>query len=139
MTTYHVYISIIDSKDLNLSGYKTIYKRIINDDRQLNFRKDVERKEHVLEEIIKNSHLDIDGSYVKYFNEIRDTYNANFPIVKKKIHSKAFSKPWMTEEILKMIKKKNKLYSKKLKAKDDNIIKKKFKQVKKQLEKSKCN
>ena len=126
-------MTIIESDKLNLKGYKTIQKRIIDDERQMSFRKDIERRKHILDEIIKNSHLDVDGCYTKYFEEIKDIYNSNFPIVKKKIHNKAFSKPWMNEEILKLIKKKNKLYSRKVKS-DSKDIRSKFKAIKRELE-----
>ena len=52
----------------------------------------------------------------------------------KKIHNKTLSKPWITDDIQKLIKKKNFLYYKKLKSPTVISIEK-YKQCKRDLEK----
>ena len=76
---------------------------------------------------------DLDNKYNNYFDHIRRIYNNCFPIITKKVHSKTFSKPWITSEVQKLIKKKDKLYSKKLKD-NTQVNRKKFKIAKKKME-----
>ena len=65
-----------------------------------------------------------------------EIYNQCFPVKTKKVHNKLLSKPWITNDLQKMIKNKNKLFGMKLKLKSLEVTQKynKFKkEVKKKL------
>ena len=51
-------------------------------------------------------------------------YNECFPVKTKKIHNKTLSKPWINQELQRLIKKKNRLYGKKLRNKTPKNLEK---------------
>ena len=69
-----------------------------------------------------NKNTAADLSYSKYTTEFTKLYNKHFPIRTKKVHNKTLAKPWITPEIQRMIKKKNKLYDKKLKTRKESHL-----------------
>ena len=70
-----------------------------------------------------------------YFAQYKSLYNKHFPLKTKKVHNKTLSKPWITNDIQKLIKNKNFLYYKKLKQPTTLSIEK-YKNCKKDLDKS---
>ena len=72
----------------------------------------------------------IETKYNNYFDQISQVYNECFPLKSMKIHSKTLSKPWITPDIQKLIKKKNKRFSIKNKNKTESN-KLKYKKAKK--------
>lgn len=63
---------------------------------------------------------DPNRGYVLFLDTYSDLYNTFFPIVRRKIRCKTFSKPWLTFGLLKSIKNKNKLYNKYLRLRNPN-------------------
>ena len=61
-------------------------------------------------------------------------YNDCFPLITRKVHSKALSKPWISPKIQKLINKKNKQFTQKTKNNTEHN-KVKYKKIKKEVEK----
>ena len=100
---------------------------------RLKFIKCISERKNILRFQANNkSELCLEAKYNNYFDEISNLYNKCFPVVTRKVHSKTLSKPWITPELQKLIKKKNKLFSIKNKHKTDNN-KKKYKQLKQKV------
>ena len=72
-----------------------------------NFKKDLYRADW--NECYKSD--DVDSAYNSFIALFLDLYNKHFPLVTMK-RKKKNKRPWVTKKILKMIKKKNKLYKK---------------------------
>ena len=125
-------ITVVKSPEFDMKGYKTIKKRIINDKNRSKFIKCISERKNILKFQANNkSEPCLQVKYSNYFEEISNIYNECFPLVTRKIHSKTISKPWITTDIQKLIKKKNKLFSIKNNNKNENnkIKYKQFKQM----------
>ena len=59
-------------------------------------------------------------------------YDEVFPLKVKKLHYKSITKPWITDELLRQIKKKNKLFSKKSKS-SNRSTNEKYRKIKKEV------
>ena len=49
-------------------------------------------------------HGDLDGKVSYFVNELDQLYCSSFPVMTKRISSKRMGKPWLTPELIKMIK-----------------------------------
>ena len=91
-----------------------------------------------LSDSIRNSlkgelkHSSTDEKFKLTFNKISDHYNNCFPLKTKTIHNKILNKPWITNDLQKKIKKRNKLYCKVIKTNNQNL-KDKYKIIKNSL------
>jgi len=121
------------NEQMSTKGYRYIKKRQINDDSRESFKKHLTEASNALSFHTKNKSINLDTRYVDYFDHFKLLYEKYFPMKTIKIHNKTYSKPWITEETQKLIKKKNKLYSNKLKN-NSKKNKKKYRTTKKQLE-----
>ena len=127
-------VTVAKHADLWIKGYQTITKRIINDTNRSKFTKKISQIKNILAFQANNrSEPNIETRYNNYFDQISKVYNECFPLKSKKIHSKTLSKPWITPDIQKLIKKKNKRFSIKNKNKTESN-KLKYKKAKKAME-----
>ena len=102
-------ITVITNPDFNLSGYKMVSHRIINDKNMLNFQNRIDKTKYALAFYANNQHeTNINSKFNDYIDHILRIYDDCFPLVTKKVHMKSFSKPWITEDVQKLIDKKNK-------------------------------
>ena len=104
-------ITVVSNPEVNLTGYKTIKYRNLNDMNRENFSKRIVNVKDVLAFHVNNaSNLKIESKFDDYLDHVIQIYNDCFPVITKKVHMKSFSKPWLTPEIQKLIDKKNKLF-----------------------------
>ena len=90
-------ITVIKSPDSQIKGYKFVTKRQINDANRLKFNKKIsEIKDILLFHASNKSEPNLDTRYENYFNHVSAIYNEWFPLKTKKIHSKTYSKPWIS-------------------------------------------
>ena len=102
-------ITVLTNPELELSGYKMVTRRIINDNNMFNFQNRIDKAKYALAFHVKNRHeTNIDSKFTDYFDHILRIYDDCFPLVTKKVHMKTFSKPWITDDVQKLIDKKNK-------------------------------
>ena len=129
-------ISIIQSTDIMIKGYKNITKRMINDTNRQKFSKQInEIKDVLLFQATNKAEPNIENRYNNYFDHISRVYNQCFPLKIKKVHSKTLSKPWITPKIQKLIDVKNRKFC--LKNKNNTEINKmKYKIAKKEMQKA---
>lgn len=79
------------------------------------------------EDIVKNnwdfvfSYTDPNEAYNAFFDRLLSLYTLRFPVVTKVI-SKKLRKPWMSNDLLKLVRKKNRLYQKFVKTRDVGIL-----------------
>ena len=130
----HLPIFFIRKSKTNPQGYSKIKFRVISDEKIADFKSEIASKSHDLYNIISNSAATIHDRVSGYFTEYKNIYNKHFPLKVKKVHNKTVSKPWITNDIQKLIKTKNFLYYKKLKQ-PTVISVEKYKQCKKDLDK----
>ena len=129
----HMPIFLIRNSSVYPQGYTNIKFRIFSEENIDNFKEEIASSSSYLYNIISTDNtLDIKVS--EYFSEYKKIYNKHFPVKSKKIHNKTLSKPWITSDLQKLIKKKNFLYYKKLKQ-PTMIATDKYKQCKKDLDK----
>ena len=127
--------SAISNNQMVTKGYRYIQKREITDKNKENFRKHMAEATHALSFHTNNIMNTLNRRYIDYFDHFKLIYDKHFPIKTMKIHNKTYSKPWITAETQKLIKKKNKLYSNKLKNNSRKKNKDKYRTIKKELEK----
>ena len=114
-------VTVAKHAGLCIKGYQTITKRIINDINRSKFTKTISQTKDILAfQATNRSEPNIETKYNNYFDQISQVYNECFPLKSKKIHSKTLSKPWITPDIQKLIKKKNKRFSIKNKNKTES-------------------
>ena len=102
-------ITVLNNPEINLSGYKTVTHRIINDKNMFNFQNKIDDSKYALAFHAKNRHeTNIDSKFTDYFDHILRIYDDCYPFVTKKVHMKSFNKPWITDDVQKLIDKKNK-------------------------------
>ena len=126
-------ITAIVNNQMTTNGYRYIQKRKITDENRGKFREHLAKAAPALSFHTNNMSNTLDARYDDYFSHFKLIYDKHFPIKTMKIHNKTYSKPWVTKETQKLIKKKNKLYSNKLKNNSKNN-KDKYRSIKKQLE-----
>ena len=127
-------ISVVKNSDLHIKGYKNITTRIINDNSRQSFNNKISETRHALAFHVHNRHeTDLNKKYEDYFDHIKRIYNEHFPVITKKVHSKTYSKPWITPDVQKLIDKKNYRYSKKFNN-NSKSNRTKFKEAKKIME-----
>jgi hypothetical protein len=117
--TDHLPTLYIDHSFKPRAGYTTIKYNQINDRNIESFLKELAENETTMLRIIEKEDSTAISKYNSYISEYTRLYNKHFPIRTKKIHNKTLSKPWLTPEIQRMINKKNKLFSRKLKTKKE--------------------
>ena len=126
--------SAIRNNQMATKGYRYIQKRVITDENRESFRKHLTKATHALSFHLNNTMNNLNERYNDYFDHFKLIYDKHFPIKTKKIHNKTYSKPWITAETQKLIKKKNKVYSIKLKN-NSKKNKDKYRTIKKEVEK----
>lgn len=127
-------ISSFSNNDLQVKGYRYITNRKIDDKTRSIFRKRIENIKGVLSFHTKNPHTPSPSSrFQDYMDHLTRVYEDCFPLQTKKVHSKVFSKPWITDNILKKINTKNYLYGQK-RLKNTPSSRSKYKQAKKEVE-----
>ena len=123
-------VTVVTNPEINLKGYKTITKRILNDDNRLKFYNEINETKDILAFHCNNQQQpNIDVRFDDYIDHITRKYNNCFPLVSKKVHTKSFTKPWITPLVQKLIDRKNKKFSAK-KKKKTALSKEKYKQSK---------
>ena len=131
--TDHLPALFIDKGSIPQAGYTYIKYHQINDRNIEHFMQELADLDEKLMGIATDSRNTADSNYSNYMAEFTSLYNKHFPIRTKKVHNKTLAKPWITPSIQRQIKKKNKLYGKKLKTgKDIHITK--YRIAKKELE-----
>ena len=101
----------------------TTYRPMTDKNRQY-FIDKVKYAEPILKFHSENPYTDTQTKYNDYFFHLTKLYDESFPVKRKKVNYKSLSKPWITTELLRLIKKKNKLYSQKSKRNDEYIAQK---------------
>ena len=114
-------------------GYSKIKFRVFSDENIANFAEEIASVSTELYNIISSEEFNINEKSNKYFELYKMIYHKHFPLKMKKIHNKTLSKPWITNSIQKLIKKKNFLYYKKLKQPTEISVEK-YKSCKKELD-----
>ena len=120
--TDHLPTLFIDKGSKPQAGYTYIKYYQINDRNTERFLEDLVDNDSRLNEITRNTNKTAETNYNNYMEELTKLYNKHFPIRSKKVHNKTLAKPWITPSIQRMIKKKNKLYDKKLKTGKDTYM-----------------
>ena len=116
------------------SGYSKIFYRPLTDENKINFKSKVEEMSDILSICTKRNDLNANEKAVDYFTHLGKLYNDCFPLKCKKMHNKTLNKPWITQDLQKLIKRKNRLYGRKLKSKSPENLEK-YNQCKRDLNK----
>ena len=133
--TDHLPALYIDRGSKPQAGFTHIKYNQINDRNIESFIQELADNERNLLDIVGNKSNTAVSNYNNYMTEFTRLYNKHFPIRTKKVHNKTLSKPWITPQIQRMIKKKNRLYDKKLKTGKDTHMAK-YRLAKKETEKA---
>ena len=111
-------VTVVTNPEIQLTGYKTIKRRIFNDDNREKFIHRVNEIKDVLCFHAKNRlEENVDTKFNTYIDHLTRIYDECFPLKAKKVHLKSFNKPWITPNVQKLIDKKNKRFCKKKKNK----------------------
>ena len=129
----HLPVFIIRKTKNHPQGYSKIKFRVFSDENIANFAEEIASVSTELYNIISSEEFNINEKSNKYFELYKMIYHKHFPLKMKKIHNKTLSKPWITNSIQKLIKKKNFLYYKKLKQPTEISVEK-YKSCKKELD-----
>ena len=130
----HLPCILVDSNTNTTNNKETyVQYRVLNDANRAKFVQSVKDKESILKFHVNNPHTDTQTKYKDYLSHLGTIYDESFPLKRKKQNHKDASKPWITDELQRLIKKKNKLYGKKVKS-DSSSTKQKYKTCKKELE-----
>ena len=92
------------------------YRQITNKNREY-FTDSIKQAEESLNSHTTNCKTNTQAKYDNYFGHLQQLYDASFPIKKKKVHQKLINKPWIDADLQRLIKKKNRAFSKKTKSK----------------------
>ena len=125
----------INKTSRNPQGFSKIKYRVFSDENILHFRDEIASISTDMHNVLINPTTTIDEKVYTYFEYYKRIYEKHFPLKNKKVHNKTLSKPWITNDIQKLIKNKNFLYYKKLKQPTTLSIEK-YKNCKKDLDKS---
>ena len=129
--TDHLPCIYIDNDLSNEESVKyTTYRQMTETNRKI-FTDSVKHSEDALAFHTVNSSTSTQTKYCDYFDHLGRLYETAFPIKKKKVDQKHKNKPWIDAELDKLMKKKNKLFSKKRNG-NPSVIQK-FKGAKKEL------
>ena len=131
--TDHLPCITVDSTRSQESGYRHYSYRCITDKNRENFVKRVKQAKDALEFHTHNSRINTQTKYADYFAHLTRIYDEEFPIKRKKIHVKTVSKPWINTDLLRLIKKKNALFGKKLRSNHPAHAAQKYRECKKDL------
>ena len=113
--TDHFPIFCIKYSENKTHGYSMINYRPLTDNNIAKFKDKIQNLESTLSSYTTNSNHGAEERAANYFDHLGNIYNQCFPIKTKKIHNKTLSKPWINQELQRLIKKKNRLYGKKIK------------------------
>ena len=130
--TDHLPIVYIKYGDHKSTGYTKITYRPLTDSNIAKFKDKIYELDTSLYSHTTNAQDGAEDRSVNYLKHIGEIYNDCFPIKTKKMHNKTLSKPWITQELLRLINKKNRLYGKKLRGKKPEMIQR-YKECKKYL------
>ena len=115
-------------------GYTKVKFRVFSEENINNFKTEIAAHSDTLYRILCNDDdCCLNDKVNLYFSEYKKIYDAHFPLKNKKIHNKTLSKPWISNDLQRMLKKKNNLYYKKLKNPTSVNIEK-YKLYKKELD-----
>ena len=131
--TDHLPTLYIDEGVKPIAGFTYITYHQINDRNTTSFLENLHSKDSEFAEIANDLSNSADEKYENFFRRFIDMYNTHFPVRTKKVHNKTLAKPWITPPIQCLIKKKNKLYDKKLRTSNEKDIER-YKQVNKEKE-----
>ena len=112
-------------------GYRYIKSRSFSDKNRELFRNEVLGIDDKLDVLCNDVNLPLQERYNKYFEHITNIYDRCFPLRARKIHEKTFRKPWITQEILNDMEKRNRAFGKKSKSQKAKI---KYHKLKKEVE-----
>ena len=116
----HFMIIKIAAPNKTLHTTEYTHKRIYNQESIDNFKSDISNKDWSQ---INNSNCSTE-QWNSFFNIIDKSFNDNFPIKKIRINNKIIKKPWINNEIKQLNKKERKLYLKKIRTNNPEIIQK---------------
>ena len=119
----------------NIAGYTKTSYRQLNDKNKVLFRNKITELNDSLMYNLSGNTVNANDKASHYFKAFGDIYNQCFPIKTKKVHNKTLNKPWITNDLHKLIKKKNKLFGLKLKTKSTEVTQK-YNAFKKQLKRN---
>ena len=108
-------IFIEHDSNRSTNSAKYVKYRPITDKNREYFIRNVKKTEMALKFHTTNSNTSTQTKYSDYFAHLNRLYATSFPTKPKKIHHKYLSKPWIDTELQRLIKKKNRLFSKKTK------------------------
>ena len=121
-----VILRLQEQKTINLQQMQRLKKK------KLLLKDKIQSLEAVLSSYTTDTNYGAEDRAASYFEHLGKIYDECFPIKTKKIHNKTLSKPWINQELQRLINKKNKLFSKKLhKNTPENV--QKYKECKKDL------
>ena len=124
-------ISVFDNKSKD-KGYIHQITRNFSDSNMEKFRTQLnDNLKNKVDDICSDNPENTQNQYDIFFTILTNTYELCFPTKRKKIHTKTYSKPWITNEIQKKIVKRNKLFSQKLTNSNANS---KYKLLKKEID-----
>jgi exonuclease III len=139
--TDHLPVLFIDKSSKIETGYTKIRYRQINDKNTITFMTELCALDTKLTHVCSNKEDTPDSCMDQFMAILSNCYEKNFPIKTKKVHNKTLANPWITPELQRHIKKKNRLFAKKLKTKNEKDAQK-YRDCKKDLEtkldESKC-
>ena len=112
--TDHLPIFYIKYTESKAQGYTKINYRPLTENNIAKFKDKIQNLDAVLSSHTTNSNHGAEDRAASYFEHLGKIYNECFPIKTKKIHNKTLSKPWINQELQRLINKKNRLFGKKL-------------------------
>ena len=132
--TDHLPIIYIKQTERNTQGFTNVKYRQLNDKTKSIFKQKLQEMDEKLMSYTTCNQSNANEKAANYFTHFSKLYNECFPIKVKKIHNKTLTKPWIDQEMQRLIKKKNRLYGEKLKYNTKASIVK-YNQCKKALKK----
>jgi hypothetical protein len=130
--TDHLPIFYIKYAETKAQGYTKVNYRPLTDNNIAKFKDKIQNLDAVLSSYTTDSKYGAEDRTASYFEHLGKIYNECFPIKTKKIHNKTLSKPWINQELQRLINKKNRLFGKKLHNKSPVNLQK-YKECKKDL------
>ena len=112
--TDHLPTVYIKYNKTKLKGYTKIQYRPLTESNIIKFKNRIIELNTFLIDLASDTSVAANERVTNYFSNI---YNECFPLKSKKIHNKTLGKPWINQELQRLINKKNRLYGKKMKHK----------------------
>ena len=132
--TDHLPIFYIKRAESKAQGYTKVSYRPLTENNIAKFKDKIQNLNAVLSSHTTNPNNGAEDRATNYFDHLGKIYNECFPMKTKKIHNKTLSKPWINQELQRLIRKKNRLFGRKLKNKSPENLQK-YRECKKFFEK----